>query len=1017
MKPLRLSIRAFGPFADAQELDFSDLAGHEFFLIHGPTGAGKTSILDAISYALYGETSGGLRDAKDMRSHFADPSTPTKVAFEFQLGGKTYRVERFPDQQVPKLKGGGFKKQAANAGIWELAEGREIPLASEKPSAVDAKVAELMGFKAGPFRQVVILPQGQFQEFLLASSLERQSILQVLFQTSRYARITEALAAKAQALKDEIRSLLAADRQLLDQAQVQTSDELDARIDGLREKLLTLDVQKLEASTQRDTAAAELQEGHRISALVKEREEAALERQTLEGQAPEIEAQRVRLDRARRADRVMPLIRTLDEAETALARLREEEQTLQQDFSEATQTQEQAQAQLESAKRQEPQRENLRRTIERLKELEPQLQQMEQLREELRSITRDRLSQDGDIQRQQKRVEMIEQSLSNFQARQQELQLEAQRVDVLEFQLQQDKKRRRNREEFDRTELDLARAKDTHAEAQGVVVLREQEAMKARQAADHVRGLWDTGQAAILASHLASGSPCLVCGSSSHPHPAKAAGLLPTEAELKQAQTRLEDAKSALDRAVSIRNQRELAIQPFLTRIELLRDAFEDEGDQNLEALAQLEAQHKQELESARRAAEELAPIARKLETLAADRSQALDSLQALQATLATTRSREDMSRGALQTLEASILADLRVPGALSTKLDQARQDLAELEAKREQAQAAQEATMLKVTQLGARLDAHRARCREAMEDKAQLCGIVEDGLRQALFRDRSDFESARRDEQAQQAMEAAIRLHGETLASARDRHQRAMDQAGTLDQPNLLALQASLEQAQSTVEHCAKELVRTQEEEASLKRLRQALADNARNRREQEHRYTILGRLARVARGEDGARVSFERFVQGAILDEVLISASHRLRRMSRNRYSLQRAQAPGDLRRAGGLDLEVPDAHTGKARAASTLSGGEGFQASLALALGLSDVVQRHAGGVRLDTVFVDEGFGSLDSEALELALRTLEDLKQGGRLVGIISHLDEVKQRIAARLEIQPGPRGSRAAFRLG
>ncbi len=170
------------------------------------------------------------------------------------------------------------------------------------------------------------------------------------------------------------------------------------------------------------------------------------------------------------------------------------------------------------------------------------------------------------------------------------------------------------------------------------------------------------------------------------------------------------------------------------------------------------------------------------------------------------------------------------------------------------------------------------------------------------------------------------------------------------------------------------------------------------------------------MARGEEGDRVSFERFVQGAILDEVLISASERLRRMSKQRYALRRATVSTDLRKAGGLQLEITDSHTGRARAVSSLSGGEGFQASLALALGLSDVVQRHAGGIRLDTVFIDEGFGSLDSEALDLALRTLEDLNQGGRLVGLISHLEEVKARIPARLEVTPGPGGSHARFRI-
>jgi exonuclease SbcC len=233
---------------------------------------------------------------------------------------------------------------------------------------------------------------------------------------------------------------------------------------------------------------------------------------------------------------------------------------------------------------------------------------------------------------------------------------------------------------------------------------------------------------------------------------------------------------------------------------------------------------------------------------------------------------------------------------------------------------------------------------------------------------------------------------------------------------PDLPFLQIARDRAQARFSQAGEALGQAQSEQASLQRLATTLAALEVRQGAEERRHRAAANLARVARGEDGARVSFERYVQGALLDEVLVSASERLRRMSKQRYALQRATTGGDLRRAGGLELEITDSHTGRARAVSSLSGGEGFQASLALALGLSDVVQRHAGGIRLDTVFIDEGFGSLDSEALDLALRTLEELNQGGRLVGLISHLDDVKARISARLEVTPGPGGSHARFRV-
>ena len=214
MRPLRLTLQAFGPYPGLQELDFETLGGQDFFLITGPTGAGKTSILDGISYALYGETSGGQREARDMRSHFAQPGTETRVVFDFQLGARTFRVERKPEQPALKKDGKGFKKQpdphAAN--LWELRKDKWVPMATEKPSAVDPAVVDLMGFRAGQFRQVVLLPQNRFQEFMLAGSSERQTILQVLFQTQRFARATEALCAAEKTVREAHRACAAASR-------------------------------------------------------------------------------------------------------------------------------------------------------------------------------------------------------------------------------------------------------------------------------------------------------------------------------------------------------------------------------------------------------------------------------------------------------------------------------------------------------------------------------------------------------------------------------------------------------------------------------------------------------------------------------------------------------------------------------------------------------------------------------------------------------------------------------------
>jgi len=305
VKPLRLSLEAFGPYAGRQDLDFADLKDQSFFLIHGPTGAGKTSILDGISYALYGQTSGGLRETRDLRSHFAASDAPTRVVFDFALGDKQYRVERAPEQQVPKQRGGGLKKQPYVAHLWELKDGVEVPLVAERPTAVDLKVAELLGFKAGQFRQVVLLPQGRFQEFMLAGSTERQAILQTLFQTTRYAAITEALNEEEKALREALRTSLAETRQLLTQAGVASPRELPGLLEAAVQHGEELAQHQAIASTELGHAAAAHQEGSRAAERLAECEAARAELTRLQGLARSMDARPTELARDRRGQFVL----------------------------------------------------------------------------------------------------------------------------------------------------------------------------------------------------------------------------------------------------------------------------------------------------------------------------------------------------------------------------------------------------------------------------------------------------------------------------------------------------------------------------------------------------------------------------------------------------------------------------------------------------------------------------------------------------------------------------------------
>jgi exonuclease SbcC len=475
-----------------------------------------------------------------------------------------------------------------------------------------------------------------------------------------------------------------------------------------------------------------------------------------------------------------------------------------------------------------------------------------------------------------------------------------------------------------------------------------------------------------------------------------------------------EDAETVLARAQDAAASRSAALEMAQIRRQDLIVALGEHADISLETLKVLEARQREELDRSRAAGAGLASVERQLEMAEEARNLAELKLSETNLRLNELLVQEAGAKARMQLLEEELLQELRVPGAFSTRRKEAEQELEGSEARLATARAARAPAQTAVLGARATLQAHRTQLEQARADSWTRAEAVSEALASAHFHGRADFDLARRGPDEMRALGDSVEAHAAELAATIRRVDQAAQQTEELTAPDLPALQAARDEAQTRLAQAAEALGRALAEGAALDRLEADLTRLAVDMGNQDRRFRAVANLARVARGDEGDRISYERFVQGAILDEVLISASERLRRMSKQRYALRRATTSPDQRRAGGLQLEITDSHTGRARAVSSLSGGEGFQASLALALGLSDVVQRHAGGIRLDTVFIDEGFGSLDPEALDLALRTLEDLNQGGRLVGLISHLEEVKARIPARLEVIPGPGGSHARF---
>jgi exonuclease SbcC len=562
----------------------------------------------------------------------------------------------------------------------------------------------------------------------------------------------------------------------------------------------------------------------------------------------------------------------------------------------------------------------------------------------------------------------------------------------------------------------LGEAQKAYNQAENKFRQAEDSYAAAKEELSGLQERWNKGQAAILAGRLITGEPCPVCGSADHPKPAAAGAEVPSEADLKARKLALNDLEATRDKAKDEYNSAEAVRSTVLGRIQDLEKELGAHASLDPAVLAAGATEAKGLWTQASTAAEAATALDSELKGLQEQEASAGKALEGCRENYQKAHTMLEAQRAVLQEREAAVPADLRDPAALQQARQEAgnRRELLRLNfesAKKAAAEASQALVRAATAEQEAMRTSQGAAQRLADEKRS-----FDQRLKEAGFDSLKEYEAARKVPEAVQRLEREINEFREKLFVAKDHLERAAGAAEGLAEPDLAVLAQNRTEAENIHEQSLRreEQLRTQvnNEIKWLKDL-QGLEDAI---KELADRYAVLGRLSQVANGANKYGLTFQRFVLGALLDDVTIAATERLKLMSRGRYHLQRTMDRARSNAAGGLDLEVFDTYTGAARSVATLSGGETFLASLSLALGLADVVQSYSGGIHLDTIFVDEGFGSLDPESLDFALRALLDLQKGGRLVGIISHVPELKERIDARLEVLPTDRGSAASFRI-
>ncbi len=995
MTPLKLVFAAFGPFRRRQELDFSELGGSRMFLITGKTGSGKTTLFDAICYALYGEASGALRRADQLKSDFAGTEERCFVEYTFEAGGRVYTVSRAPTQQLARQRGEGERTVQTTASL-RYDTGGEI----SGVTAVNHAILEILGINAEQFRKIVLLPQGEFRSFLDADSRKRQEIFRSIFDTQIFAAFTDCLKAEEAALREQYEHsfhLLAA----LVRSVPLRSEELDrllgceplpvasiaAEIDRLIAQRTgqAAQIKKQSEELVRQRAAIHLEEAQMVNRKLTEYSESQANLRSLTAGLPEMEREKARIDRLAgvrllklREDAVVSVETRLTAAQLDLDRIKAEYARLLPEKKKAEEALREAQAAQNRLPALQEEKNRLGRIQDKWKELEKQ-----EVAQKTASGKRQQCIRRMEILKLlQERCHAAERAKGSSAA-----------ADSLT--------------ELRRMLLQASQARETHLAA------------KEAYLTGYSRFL--DGQAGILAQTLQDGTPCPVCGAVHHPNPAALAQGTPAQAEVDHLRQRADKAAEQLSAAgaaaaeswqrASLRLEAENLPLPALELLTESPDKLDEAAAPVFEAVRQAEQE--------RLRAEEILlqqQVGQKIwndpkfqnsdfleQKIGELRQEYAEYHGAMQAAIqAAARLAEEIppEYREKETLPGRLSAIDREISAISAALDEANHLLRRMAGEESRLAATQTALSEQVKQA----DAERREKQEEFDlyfQKAGYCGMehYRADLRElpSLERRQKAYEEFQK--RLTRARAVSDRLAAETEGLHPFPLEEMTVQAETLDREiqdatrRAAALEADLQSAGRTAKQIAQE----------RKQLEMLTS-----------RYQTAAALSKAAGGNNPAALSFERYVLSGFFDQIVESANLRLQTMSSGRYFLSRKGEKGRGRRPSGLDLEVLDVNTGKYRDTNTLSGGESFLTALSLALAVAEVITEYSGGVEINTMLIDEGFGSLDADSLEVVMDALQQLQGGSRLVGIISHVETLAHYIPAKLAVTATRQGSFAQF---
>ena len=928
MKPLKLTMSAFGSYAGKNVIDFTGQQ-QGIFLITGDTGAGKTTIFDAITYALYNQTSGGERNGNMMRSQYAQPETETYVELEFLYRGQTYRVRRNPDYKITKtLKNGKIREQKVPHSVeLTLPDGTVFP---EKKNATDAKIIEILGLTADQFSQIVMIAQGDFLKLLYTKSDERKMIFSKLFRTDIYWKIQENLRRKSMEMDERIQENDRAFEQEKSRIiPLPESEELplDELVERLRERLKdALKEQNLRRANVEELNK-KITKYEEINKLFVSLEKIRQTGKELEARQAESKERRQQIENARKADKVLV-------AEQQNLRQQQEVEQSAQAIAKMTET--------------------LANDQEMFESLKTQLQEVEAIKKR----------EAADLQ---KKMLALEQSFPSYEALQNARSEEQQAKKVWEDL------GKTSEESFHKKEAGIAALKEQQKRQEQVVEQTkknwEQTSLSASESAKHYEHMYEAflkEQAGILAENLSAGCPCPVCGSTVHPDPAKLSDHAVTELEVEQAKKTRAAAEEKRDLAY-------LAFEAEKTKKQKLAQAVEKEEADFV--LAQTIA--KQQRKEAEQNYVSLQKIAEQIRE------------KLVYPSLAEAKKQYAAMQKALEAAEQEIERKRRKVSELAEAMNTLKgQKLAE------------EENQKTAKKLAAKTEKEYAKLLEKsgfVSEETYHLAILPERSRSKLEREEKEYESQCLRQQSEQKL-LEKQVSGKTYTDTTELNEQLKAEKQVLKEAEktYMELHTAYENDRAVLQNCAVYLEKGKKLESEDQ---------------------VIKSLSKTANGRlsGSAKIDFETYIQRQYFKQIIHEANKRLLTMSNHQFILKLKEEANTGRKTNeGLDLSVYSLVTDSERDVKTLSGGESFLAALAMALGLSDIVERSAGAIHPDMMFIDEGFGSLDAQSRQQAIEVLAELAGDSRMVGIISHVTELKEQIDRKLVVSRTDKGSRAVW---